>query len=54
MARSIDSLCKVIIVDYFNANRGWELILKKVKNKSIFDKSQKSKEKVDFDDTLKK
>jgi len=31
--------------------QGWESILKKVKNKSIFDKSPKSKEKVDFDDT---
>jgi len=26
----------------------------KVKNKSIFDKFQKTKEKVDFDDTLKR
>jgi len=30
-------------------NQGWESILKKVKNKSIFDKSQKTKEKVNFD-----
>jgi len=33
--------------------QGWESILIKVKNKSIFDKSQKTKEKVDFDDILK-
>jgi len=36
------------------ATQGWKSILKKVKNKSIFDKFPKSKEKVDFDDTLKK
>jgi len=34
--------------------QGWESILKKVKNKSIFEKSPKIKEDVDFNDTLKR
>jgi len=41
-------------ITIYTYHQGWESILKKVKNKWIFDKSPKSKEKVDFDDTLKK
>jgi len=33
---------------------GLRIDTQKVKNKSIFDKSQKTKEKLDFDDTLVK